>query len=251
MSELEQIQRHWLNYLQQGSSYPPLQTLLTPQDYDGSAVYRKSCRAILFNHLRDTFPRCLYVLGAKKWLPELQHYCDSIPSHHHDVGQYGAMLHADLKQRPQGKQHPYLSQLCHAEWLWYQLSYQPYIATFDFARLSQLENIDITKVTFELNPSVALIGSKYPLYQLWQVSEQQSDAQIDLSIAESIMLYKLGHQACIAKLDRDTLSFVQALKNQQSWGAIYNDLGEQKAPALLQQALNQGWITGYQGGSII
>ncbi|KTD61731.1 HvfC/BufC N-terminal domain-containing protein [Legionella spiritensis] len=246
---LEAIQHEWIAQFREEVQSDPLSNRFTQSKFDGIAVYLESHHATLFNHLKSTFPLCLRLVGDSFWYALLHRYINQHQSTQYDINQYGDSLPQFIAGFEPAKALPYLHELCTIEWHWHTLKLFSPAQPFDFESFSKLEDRAIQSLCFHLTPNLKILGSDYPIYQIWSMNYFKEDKEIQISgYPEKIVIYQHNDLPCIMLISNEEYLLLEFLSsgNQIAWQNVVADLSqwisEEKIGVLLTKALRNQWI---------
>jgi hypothetical protein len=162
---------------------------------DRLGIYRNSILGGISSGLMGIYPVCTRLVGDTFFTHMVAGYLRQYPSESADMGDYGEFLadylEAFLVKINQHNALKYLPDVARLEWLWHQafnaaeLPIELSTALSNGLRydeviipLSELANIPIEKqgrIVFKLQPSLGLLSSIYPINDIWQANQIESD----------------------------------------------------------------------------
>jgi hypothetical protein len=180
-------------HIQQACRDIEVTAVLSAEDRLG--IYRHSILGGISSALMGIYPVCTRLVGGTFFTHMVAGYLRRYPSESADMGDYGGFL-ADyletfLVKINQHQGLKYLPDVVRLEWLWHQafnaaelpielstelsngLDYDETIIP-----LSELANIPVEqqgRIVFKLQPSLALLSSIYPIQDIWQANQVESD----------------------------------------------------------------------------
>ncbi|HGK7611576.1 TPA: DUF2063 domain-containing protein [Legionella pneumophila] len=246
---LETIQKEWIAQFREEPLSTPLNNRLVQSRFDGINVYMESHHATLFNHLKSTFPLCMRLVGDAFWYAVLHRYINNYESTQYDINQYGDSLPQFIAHFEPAKELPYLQELCTIEWHWHTLKLASPANFFDFESFACIDEISFQSLCFHLAPSLKILGSEYPIYQIWAMNYFQQDKQIQISgCPEKVVIYQHNDLPCIMLISEEEYIFLEHLSsgNQTPWQKVVTELNkwinEEKIGDILTKALRYQWI---------
>jgi hypothetical protein len=158
---------------------------------DRLGIYRHSILGGINSALIGIYPVCTRLVGDTFFTHMVAGYLRKYPSESADMGDYGGFL-ADyletfLVKINQHQALKYLPDVARLEWLWHQAFNAAELSTalsnglgYDEAiiPLSELANIPVEqqgRIVFKLQPSLGLLSSIYPIHDIWQANQVESD----------------------------------------------------------------------------
>jgi len=155
------------------------------------AIYRNNVLSNLRGALRDSYPVIFKLLGETFFNGVATEYARAHPSRSGDLHDFGGEF-ADFLQSAELRAKrvdlpAYLPDMARLEWAWDQAFHAQDSYPDPAALLSRLQSFppqDYARLRFQINPSVALLNSDYPILDIWQ-AHQLTDNELDQAI-ESI-----------------------------------------------------------------
>jgi Putative DNA-binding domain len=245
---LDTIQSQWIETISKNGRVAGLEDYITEMDFDGISVYKESSYTMLFNHLKTTFPLCIRFVGDSFWYGLLHRYIHDTPCKHVDINQYGNTLPQYINEFNPAKQVPCLVSLCELEWVWHDVANKKLLAVFDYESFSKISSENLNKLRFHLNPTLTIIKSQYPIYQVWESNFNKKNRQIDIdNNAESLIIFHNQHEPCLMQVSDIEVEFLEAICNSNTWKEAANSLlayrHDIKIELLINKALVNHWIT--------
>jgi hypothetical protein len=154
---------------------------------DRLGVYRHSILGGISSALMGIYPVCMRLVGDTFFTHMVAGYLRKYPSESADMGDYGEFL-ADyletfLVKINQHQGLKYLPDVARLEWLWHQAFNAAELSNGlgcdeVIIPLSELANIPVEqqgRIVFKLQPSLGLLSSIYPIHDIWQANQVESD----------------------------------------------------------------------------
>jgi hypothetical protein len=180
-------------YIQQACKDIDETKVLSAEDRLG--IYRHSILGGISSALMGIYPVCTRLVGDIFFTHMVAGYLRKYPSESADMGDYGEFL-ADyletfLVKINQHQGLKYLPDVARLEWLWHQ-AFNAAERSIDLSTeppnglgcdeaiipLSELANIPVEqqgRIVFKLQPSLGLLSSIYPINDIWQSNQVESD----------------------------------------------------------------------------
>lgn len=225
------------------------------------SVYRGSVLGGLAQALGDIYPAIKRSVGEQFFDAMALRYAKQQPSHSASLDDYGANFHSFIASFEALKDYPYLADLAQLEWHWHRCFHAENPQVFDPSNLASLSPEQHNQICFELQSSLTLMQSDYPIVKLWQLNQEiqehqeqpddaDSDLTIDLNESTYIALWRDGLVTRISELNEQEWQLLNSLKKSQSLGTIFSSLGSiipvETINALLAECLQRTWITGFK-----
>ena len=201
MADVEKIKR-WQRDFYQGVFEPSeayvskacedIQQTVALTSEDRLAIYRNSILGGITSGLMGIYPVCNRLVGDTFFTHMVSGYLIQYPSKSPDVGEYGAFLadyldHFLIKIKQQDDLN-YLPDVARLEWLWHQAFNAPEVmaeqAVIPLSELAAVNPNDQGDIQFQLQPSLGLLASIFPIDDIWQANQAagiDEEARIELN----------------------------------------------------------------------
>ncbi len=149
------------------------------------SIYRHSIRGTFVVALGEIYPVCRRLVGEQFFDAMAQVYVGGARSCSPDIGDYGADFSEFIACFEPAKELVYLADVAAVEWAWHTAFNAPDHPPFDFATLAAVDADNSEGLVFEINPTLSLLESDYPVLSIWEANQQDADdsrqAPIDLA----------------------------------------------------------------------
>lgn len=221
---------------------------LTP--IDRINIYRNNTRQARVRALSDIYPITEQVLGARFFSMLCHRYSQDHPASHWDLNQYGQELPQFITEQAADfdslAELPYLEQLGQLEWLLHQAYYAADSSGFP---LEQFSNLDVDRqqaCRLVLAPSVALIPSDWPIYELWQCWQagKLPETLAPLTKTEYLCVSRKHYRPEVTTITPAMFLLLSKLAdNSLAALAVMPELAS--ALEALPECIEKGWITDF------
>lgn len=259
MRELNTLQREFWNYLRdinpESNKTPRFlkDGLITGKNRLN--VYKNTTRTAHLNALSDTFSCCELILGKRYFSQMANIYFKKYPAKSQNLNQYGDLFPDFCKQwidnHIEMEDFAYLPDLALLEYIFEQTYYIKDDSLFDFYAFSSLSEKQQQKVTLKLSNSVNLLQSKYPIFEIWDINQNNKTHQEVKFITEPqyICIARNDFKPNIYKIDQPTWTVIKHLQcgvsleklNKLNMDKNINAPIDEIIPALLKRK----WICNY------
>lgn len=141
------------------------------------AIYRRNVQSTLRGALGDIFPTTRWMLGDDKFLNVGDQFILHAPSTSGDLNQFGRSFPEFLS----AMQPSAAADMATLDWAWHEAFHAAEQAALDLSRLGAVPAEQHAALVFQLHPSARLIGSAYPLLELWQAHQNSEEAPLEIS----------------------------------------------------------------------
>lgn len=181
-------------------------------------VYRNNVHASLADALADICPAVERLVGHAFFRAAARLFlADGLPRRGTLIG-FGEGFPEFLDRFEPAASLPYLADVARLELAW--------LAAYHAGEAeplgpSLLENVeDPSQLRIRLHPSVSLLSSSWPVFQIWRSNrEDKVVARIDLEAGpDFLMIYRAGGEVRIAALDTGTFAFAERLASGATLG---------------------------------
>jgi hypothetical protein len=166
---------------------------INPNGLTGSqrlSVYRNNVFIVLSKTLASTYPVVERLVGEGFFRYAANRYIHQYPSQSGDLTDYGDRFPTFLETFEPAAQLVYLPDMARLEWAYHQAYHAAGHAPLDIIRLQSVDPARYEQLMFRLHPSARLLTSRYPVQQIWQVSQAEftGDQSVDINSGGVLML---------------------------------------------------------------
>jgi hypothetical protein len=137
-------------------------------------IYRDQLHATFARTLALAYPVIERLVGAAYFRHLAAEFQTAHPSRSGDLHHIGAPFAAFLQQRFNDGRYDYLSDVAALEWALQECAVAPGAPAFDLQALRSVDESSYAELHFDFHPACRLIGSPYPILEIWRAN--QSDA---------------------------------------------------------------------------
>lgn len=231
---------------------------------DRLAIYRNSILGGITSGLMGIYPVCNRLVGETFFTHMVAGYLKQYPSNSPDVGHYGGYLADYLKDLlvsiHQQQDLAYLPDVARLEWLWHR--------AFNAQEVDRLEENGIIPLTaladmnpeyhgqlvFQLQPSLGLLASQYPIDEIWQVNQVSNiESEETIELTEETREFVVWRHADFSMhIERITIpggvEFLADIQQGFSFAKIAAKEYASPVEVLLPHFLQSGLIIGFHLG---
>ncbi len=188
------------------------------------AVYQRNRWALAERALAISYPTVQQLLGegftvlARKFLL-------AVPNTQADWGAWGESLPNFINTTPLANSLVYLSDCAALDWNIHLA--QRATSAADFANLALLQEAPLHTIQLQLNDTVKLISSRFPLYAIWKMHQDTDNTDYWTALAnqglaaegaatEYLMVFRTHWRATVLPISASEYSFMQQLLNNSS-----------------------------------
>ena len=213
-------------------------------------IYRHNISGGFINALSGTFNTCEKILGKQCFATLARDYAWNQPCQHGDLNRLGQdfpdFLQTIVENHEAFVDYSYLADLARLEWL-IEKSYQAEDPLCDnLLNESAIETYALETLCPVVNPSVQLLSTDYPIYDIWRMhSHKDSPSQVKgIEKQEHLCLCRDHNDDVIISHISGTLFYI--LRTGMPSVNIEN---HSDTAGELSHAVYQGWITGFKHGA--
>lgn len=188
------------------------------------AVYRNNSFAARHGALTAIYPVLARLLGDECFAALAHHYLTARPSRHADLRRLGQHLPGFCAARTEFSHLPYLRDVARLEWAWHRAFHAP-----DAPVLlpGDLAGADPDTLRLRGHPACAVIGSRWPVLDIWQANQTGADGRADLAGgAQHVLITRPCLDVHVQVIARGSAAFAQAaLRSATLPDAITRALG--------------------------
>jgi len=255
---LEMIQRDFFSSVNQKTSnalHAHICGSETLSINDRIDIYRNNTQQTRIRTLNDIYPITREILGEQYFNQQCEYFSEKQPAKYWNLNLYGKEFPALIVKQLSlelREQLPYLEDLGQLEWslhqCYYELATKDRFPTEDFQTLSSKEQ---TSCYLQLAPSLALISTPWPIYQLWLhwLKGQLPNHVEAADHTEYLCIYKDQLHPTIERINAHLYQLLKLCSHHRlSELAEMPDVSE--AMPQLTQCIAKGWITRFKVGVI-
>ena len=182
--------------------------------------------ARIFDALDESFPALHHLLGEVAFGELAERYCRRAPPHLYSLNDVGAELPAMLAGDPLAERLPFVVDLALLEWRIARAFHAREKPPFDTRALAGWGLEDWERALLELQPSVAVVRSEWPVLDLWSLRETPRSS-IDLAVedrAQNVLVSRDGLSVRCELVDAPQALVLDALIEGATLGAALASL---------------------------
>ncbi|RIL05401.1 MAG: hypothetical protein DCC75_11715 [Proteobacteria bacterium] len=208
-------------------------------------IYKDLSHAALINALLCTFKAVSRYLGRSSFLEVAKRYAAKYSSRLQNLDNYGENLPEHIHEN-------FASDLARLDWLFAQSYFNSTTSEFPSSEFLKLPEAIRGDVILQLNPSLYLMQSSWPLHRYYPRLLAGESCGKPLEAQKTwlvICCQRAGPEATSA--NESTYRFIELMKSEISLEEVARELGADRlAEALpLGECISQRWITGYKVGA--
>lgn len=178
------------------------------------AIYRGNVAGNATGALAAMYPVVRILVGTEFFDALALAYCAMHPSRSGDLNQIGAHLANFVQAFEPARPLPYLADVAKLEWHVHTAHYAADHAPLDLSTLGALVAGGATQLGLRLHPAVAVVGSAYPLFRIWEVHHDgyEGEPAVDLGTGgEQVVVFRPQFRAAVAKITAAEAEFLAAV----------------------------------------
>lgn len=261
---LQELQSQFLNAMYQASAAKAetrlvdqfkTEHLLSPEQQ--LAVYQGSVQGNLIEALGEIYPRVKQSVGAQFFAALAARYVRAHPSRSHSLDHYGASFAEYCSSFNALESLPYCSDLARVDWAWHRAFHAQSAAPLQSELLLGYTEEQLSELPISLHPSVLVVESEFPIYQIWHLCEAEyragqsqrpaqsqiephlvnNEASVNLDDgAESVLIWRQGLQTQVARISMLELRFLRGIEARKTLAQVFEDLMAEDEQGALPQS---------------
>lgn len=215
-------------------------------------IYRHNISGGFINALSGTFSTCEIILGKACFATLARDYAWNQTHQHGDLNRLGEafpdFIEGILASRGEFSDYGYLADLARLEWLIEKAYQAEDSARTGLLNENALEKYAQDKLYLVVNPSLQLLDTDYPVYDIWRMHTQEdTPSQVQgLETRDHLCLCRdHDDDVIISHISRALFKILFAGRTQQSLQSMTND-SPFEVLAELVQAIHNGWVIGFR-----
>lgn len=175
-------------------------------------VYRNNARETYRKTLAATYPVVRRIVGEQCFGGLARFYQHDFPSRSGDLTSYGAELPTLLDIHYRDTAFAYLADVARLEWACAEAETTAEGVPLDVARLAGVAADDCARLRFTLRAPVRLVGSRFPIFSIWEANQSDDVEQVALARgAEHVLVTRDFAGVRAYRLDVATFAFARSL----------------------------------------
>ena len=215
-------------------------------------IYRNSCRSVLTETLRMTYPAVDRLVGRDFFDMAAGQFIHAHPARSGYLNEYGSEFGDFLAVLDAASGLPYLGDVARFEWALSAAANAVDAPVLDPGALAAVDAERQAMLRFEPHPSVRLLALAYPADQIADAvlsGDETAMSEVELSSGPVWLVVHRGASGVGAqRLERDAYGFVSRLCAGEALASLL-DAAPLEAPALLAEQITKGRLTGFLIGS--
>jgi hypothetical protein len=178
--------------------------------------------------LRESFPALAHVLGAGGFDALVRRYLPHAPAGIYNLNDVGGGLAAFLCTDVAGRELPFAPDLARLEWAVQRAFHAREKELLDPASTAGWTLEDWSAAVLELQPSVAVVRSSWPIRDVWAARDTPVE-EIDIETegrADRVLVHRAGYRVACESIDDDEANAIEALCRGVTLGEVAEDLAE-------------------------
>jgi len=237
VSQADDLPAHQSHFLDALLSVKPVFDLAKDAHQHRVWVYQNNVFAALQDYLKEVYPATCGVVGADFFKQLAQSYIQLIPPDKGNIHLYGDNF-ADVLHRFEGlNELPYLADVVVYEWA---LHSAYYASVSNILQLSEIDQSALLQMPVQLNDSVNVIRSDYPVFEIHRQSLPEHKGNVSINLSDSqdnILVFKSGYEVMCRNVDPEHAIFIDQLRKSENLLQAINALQGSIREEVLSSAL--------------
>jgi len=211
------------------------------------AVYRNNADWQFRNSLALSFPVLRRRVGDDYFRQLAFHYRQRFPSRSGDLHWVGRDFADFLALHLAGGDYAWLADLARLEWAREQAGIAHELPALGVEALAKFPPEDLGSLVFDLQPSLRLGASAYPVLSVWLANQTENASPVGQSAGAEQYLVRIRSNVIeVARMQAALYAFLDALKNQMPMADAMSaaDLDESALLSALQYLFGEGLVVG-------
>jgi hypothetical protein len=173
----------------------------------------------LTNALKDLYPVVTKIVGDVFFMECARRYIAVAPSQSGDLNDFGGAFASFLRSYPYASELPYLPDVADIEWSWHRAFHAADGQRLDLQQLCAVPTAQLGDLTLTLDPSVTLLRSAYPIFQIWQVNQFDYVGSLNIDWAsngEQLIVFRKDFDVTVEKIDAARYAMLVSLQSENT-----------------------------------
>jgi hypothetical protein len=196
-------------------------------------VYRNNARHQFRKALAISFPVLLRRVGDDYFRQLCFHYRQRFPSRSGDLHWVGREFAGFLDEHLGGGEYGWLADLARLEWAHGQAAVMDPLPALGVEVLTRFAPEELERLVFQLQPSLSLQTSPFPVFSVWQANQEENAPPVDQSAgSERFMILSRPDVVEVARVSSSLFSYLSALARGIQLAQAADDAGLDEAGLL-------------------
>jgi hypothetical protein len=223
VSSLREVQRALGAALLAGEETPSVEALVAGDGFAPGArlaIYRHHVFTSLTTALRATYPVVCRLVDERFFAYAAHEFIRANPPRTPCLFEYGGAFADFLAEFPPCRGLVYLPDVARLEWALTAAFHAPDFVPLDLTSLEDLDPEGVEGLTFELDPSLALLASPWPIDRIWTTNQPGcAETVVDLDSGEvRLAVRRAGDTAVFEPLSPARYALLRALTEGRGLG---------------------------------
>lgn len=206
---LKDVQRAFGRALRNGA---PLPADGSPDYVERFDAYRNNAWQFFAVALEQAYPVVLRRVGAEFFRQLAREYRDVHPSRRGDLHWVGSEFPAWLAIRMAESGYEWLADLAALEWAVTNATVSPTPPAIPITALAGFAPESLADLRVELQPSLRLVVSQYPVWRVWQANQGDDPSPVDLTLGgECCVVACVDDRPAVYRVDTDDYRLLERL----------------------------------------
>lgn len=212
---------------------------------DQLQVYNGGYQVRLIEVLQGDFGGLREVLGDDAFTALMAHYLGKHPSRHANLNQLGQHVEAFVRARRRQPDRAFLADLARLEWSLCRAFDAPEFAPVTTEQLQQVPADQWAQVRLQLNPSVQLVATRFPVGAWYRAWKEDQSPKIPGPEQAWTLVFRREDKVWRQRLERTQHALLAALAKGAVLGeAIERSGGDARVGQWLQEFAREGLFSG-------
>jgi uncharacterized protein (UPF0276 family) len=179
-------------------------------------IYQNNVFAATREYLEEVYPAVLGLVGDRFFKQMAQVFVQNKPPSEGNIYLFGQNFDSVIVAFDALQEMPYLVDLMSYEWALHQAYFASLTKCID---PSEIEQSELLSMPIRFNPSVALIHSKHPIYEIHRQSLPGYTAEVGIDLnqsQDSLIVYKQEHAVVSRLLNEDEAMFMDVVSESEN-----------------------------------
>ncbi|PIR39552.1 MAG: hypothetical protein COV35_03320 [Alphaproteobacteria bacterium CG11_big_fil_rev_8_21_14_0_20_39_49] len=218
MPSLKKLQESFSNAIFENKNEPLFSNIKNSHidNADRIKIYQDNVLITLHDTLKNRYEAICKLVGEQFFKYVTNQYIKANKPDSGNLDDYGHNFADFISNIPQLKDYQYLKDVAKLEWALHASYFSPDSQPIDRDKLSKVPTDNLDKIKFKLHPSSYLISSDYPIYKIWEVSQDNYDGELNIDIRSGgvdILVVRPEYKINTIILEKGEYRFLTYLKN--------------------------------------
>ncbi len=250
--KLRELQKQFANEVLKSIKVPSLRTNILERGIKAERrlqIYKNNINSTLVESLQNTYGISTAIVGEEYFSYLARLYAIQYPPSDGNLNNYGEQMPNFIRTIDSLAHLGYLPAIAEVDWACHRAVQAPDAKSQTVDCLASFSSESYEHLVFELHPSVGIVGSSYPIFDIWSYATGgETEHELALSSdSQSVLILSNNQQLQVLNIKSTVYNFIRQLKQKRTLGSIilslYESISEYNLETLIYEVFSLGTIS--------